>query len=160
MEIKRWFKSARRLIRPIPQASTKSILNLHNSLKKDAVPSSNYIVLIISSCLIATFGLISNSAAVIIGAMIIAPLMLPLRGIAFGALEGDVRLFRTGLLSVFVGTFIGVVLSGLIGVLIGIPEFESEVLSRTQPTLVDLGIAMAAGESADLPNYALRLMMP
>lgn len=145
MELKRWIKSARRLIRPIPQASAKSVLNLHNSLKKDAVLNSNYVVLIISSCLIATFGLISNSTAVIIGAMIIAPLMLPLRGIAFGALEGDFYLFRKGLISVFVGTLIGIVLSGLIGVLIGIPEFDSEVLSRTQPNLVDLGIAVAAG---------------
>ena len=54
-----------------------------------------WVVLTISSCLIATFGLISNSTAVIIGAMIIAPLMLPLRGLAFGALQGDLKLFRS-----------------------------------------------------------------
>ena len=45
-----------------------------------------YLILIISSCMIATFGLLSNSTAVIIGAMLVAPLMLPIRGLAFGAL--------------------------------------------------------------------------
>ena len=118
---------------------------LHESLQQEAELSQNYIVLIISSCLIATFGLISNSAAVIIGAMIIAPLMLPLRGLAFAALEGSVKLFRNSLISIAVGTGASVLMAGLIGRLIGIPEFGSEVLSRTQPNLVDLGIAVVAG---------------
>ena len=56
---------------------------LHESLQQEAELGQNYILLILSSCLIATFGLISNSAAVIIAAIIIAPLMLPLRGLAF-----------------------------------------------------------------------------
>ncbi len=47
----------------------------------------NYLVLILGSCIIATFGLLANSAAVIIGAMIMAPLMLPIRGLAFGAVS-------------------------------------------------------------------------
>ncbi|MGB7521544.1 MAG: hypothetical protein WA896_18100, partial [Spirulinaceae cyanobacterium] len=45
------------------------ILQLQDSLIKDSKPTKNYVVLIISSCLIATFGLLINSAAVIIGAM-------------------------------------------------------------------------------------------
>jgi uncharacterized membrane protein len=53
---------------------------------------------------IATLGLLSNSAAVIIGAMIIAPLMLPIRGLAFGALQADISLFRKGIIAVAVGT--------------------------------------------------------
>ncbi len=118
---------------------------LHESLQQEAELSQNYIVLIISSCLIATFGLISNSAAVIIGAMIIAPLMLPLRGLAFAALEGSVKLFRNSLIAIAVGTGTSILMAGLIGRLIGIPEFGSEVLSRTQPNLVDLGIAVVAG---------------
>ncbi|MEW6493925.1 MAG: TIGR00341 family protein [Cyanobacteriota bacterium] len=128
-----------------PKATKKELALLHESLQQEAELGQNYIVLIISSCLIATFGLISNSAAVIIGAMIIAPLMLPLRGLAFAALEGNVKLFRNSLISIAVGTGASVFIAGLIGRLIGIPEFGSEVLSRTQPNLVDLGIAVVAG---------------
>ncbi len=105
----------------------------------------NYIVLIIGSCAIATFGLLTNSAAVIIGAMLVAPLMFPIRGLAFAALEGDVILFREGLVAVAVGTCLAIVLAMLLGSFVGLPEFGSEVLSRSKPTLLDLGIAVAAG---------------
>jgi uncharacterized membrane protein len=68
-------------------------------LLEESTLDLNYLVLILGSCVIATLGLLSNSAAVIIGAMIIAPLMLPIRGLAFGALEGNVVLFRKGLMA-------------------------------------------------------------
>jgi uncharacterized hydrophobic protein (TIGR00271 family) len=104
-----------------------------------------YLILIISSCMIATFGLLSNSTAVIIGAMLVAPLMLPIRGLAFGALVGDSFLFRTGSVSVVVGTILAIILSCLMGWLTGITSYGSEILARTQPNLLDLGIAVAAG---------------
>ncbi|MEG4939412.1 DUF389 domain-containing protein [Microcoleus sp. F4-D5] len=105
----------------------------------------DYIVLILGSCIIATFGLLANSAAVIIGAMIIAPLMLPIRGLAFGAVEGNVLLFRKGLIALAVGTVLAIFLACFLGALVQIPDFGSEVLARSKPTLLDLGIAIAAG---------------
>ena len=121
------------------------ILMLRASLLEDAQLSLNFLVLIAGSCLIATFGLIVNSAAVIIGAMIIAPLMQPLRGFAFAAIEGDRELLGSSTVSIAIGTVIGVLVSCLAGLLLGIPEFGSEVLARTQPTLIDLVIALVAG---------------
>lgn len=86
------------LNRLLPEAVTEDVFKqLHQELSADANWTINYVVLTISSCLIATFGLISNSTAVIIGAMIIAPLMLPLRGLSFGAWQGDLKLFRSRL---------------------------------------------------------------
>ena len=121
------------------------ILKLRESLIQDAKLDQNYLVLIASSCLIATFGLLINSTAVIIGAMLIAPLMLPLRGLSFGTLEGDIQLLRSSFLSIAVGTFIAILCSSLVGGIIGVPEFGSEILARTQPTLIDLLIAIVAG---------------
>ncbi|MEP0858732.1 DUF389 domain-containing protein [Trichocoleus sp. DQ-U1] len=114
-------------------------------LLEESTMDLNYIVLIIGSCAIATLGLLTNSAAVIIGAMIVAPLMFPIRGLAFAALEGDVILFRKGLVAVIVGTCLAIVLAMLLGSFVGLPEFGSEVLSRSRPTLLDLGIAVVAG---------------
>ncbi|HHP7230652.1 MAG TPA: TIGR00341 family protein [Xenococcaceae cyanobacterium] len=121
------------------------IKKLHRELWLDASWNTNYIVFTISACLIATFGLISNSTAVIIGAMLIAPLMLPLRSLAFAALEGDFPLFRKAFLAIIGATILALFLSSLTGHVIDIPEFGSEVLGRTQPNLVDLGIAVVAG---------------
>lgn len=104
-----------------------------------------YLALIVSSCAIATFGLVANSAAVIIGAMIIAPLMLPIRSLAFGGLIGSWRLIRQSLLAIAVGTLIALAMSWGLGTLMGISQFGSEIQGRSQPNLLDLGVAITAG---------------
>jgi len=123
----------------------QKVEEIRRGLVEESTISITYLVLILGSCIIATFGLLSNSVAVIIGAMIIAPLMLPIRGLAFGALEGNVSLFRKGLVAISIGTFLSIALAFLVGYLVGIPAFGSEIISRSQPTLLDLGIAIAAG---------------
>ncbi|BCL36339.1 DUF389 domain-containing protein [Nostoc sp. MS1] len=119
--------------------------DLRNGLLEESTINTNYIVLILGSCIIATLGLLSNSAAVIIGAMIIAPLMLPIRGLAFGALEGNFILFRKAVAAITLGTTISIILACIIGYLVALPQFGSEIISRSRPTLLDLGIAVAAG---------------
>ena len=121
------------------------ILKIRESLVTDSKLDQNYVILILSSCLIATFGLLINSAAVIIGAMIVAPLMLPLRGFSFATLEGDAKLLRSSAEAIAFGTIIAVSCSLVIGLVIGIPQFGSEIWSRTQPNLIDLLIAIVAG---------------
>ena len=70
------------------------IKEIHSGLSEESNLDVYYLALTIGSCAIATLGLLSNSAAVIIGAMIIAPLMLPIRSLAFAALAGNIMLFR------------------------------------------------------------------
>lgn len=123
----------------------QDINQIQIDLLEESTLDLNYIVLILGSCVIATFGLLSNSAAVIIGAMIVAPLMLPIRGLAFGALKGNISLFRKGLTAIVVGTILAIVLAWFLGSLVRLPDFGSEVVARSKPTLLDLGIAIAAG---------------
>lgn len=120
---------------------------LYQDLLDDSSCNLNFLVLVVSSCIIATLGLLTNSAAVIIGAMIIAPLMNPLRGLALGALIADRSLLRNSLLTLSVGTAVAILTSGSLGMMFQIPalSFGSEILARTQPTLADLGVALAAG---------------
>ncbi|WP_315862466.1 MULTISPECIES: DUF389 domain-containing protein [Cyanophyceae] len=130
----------------IPRPVTgKKTRRLYRQLLIEASWRLNFVMLTVSSCIIATFGLISNSTAVIIGAMLVAPLMLPLRGLAFAALEGELKLFWRSLYSITGATALSLALSWMIGVVIGIPDFGSELTARTQPNLIDLGIAVAAG---------------
>ena len=141
-----WLKLQRKSRKLLPkQEKDAAIKRLHRELWLDATWNTNYIVFTVSACLIATFGLIGNSTAVIIGAMLIAPLMMPLRALAFAALEGEFTLFRKALLSIIGATLLALFLSSLTGHLVNIPEFGSETLARTQPNLVDLGIAVVAG---------------
>ena len=125
----------------ISKPHPEKIKEIHSDLSQESNLDIYYLALTIGSCVIATFGLLSNSAAVIIGAMIVAPLMLPIRSLAFAALAGNVALFRKSVKAITVGTLISIAIVWLLGLLVRIPEFGSEVLSRSQPTLIDLGIA-------------------
>lgn len=127
------------------KVSAPAIIQMRQELMAESSLCFNFMVLVVTSCLIATFGLLSNSTAVIIGAMLVAPLMLPLRGLAFGALEGDIELFRRSIISLVAATICALILSIFLGRITGFQYFGSEVIARTQPTLIDLGIAIVAG---------------
>jgi uncharacterized hydrophobic protein (TIGR00271 family) len=121
------------------------IQELQAELFTESTLDLSYLILVIGSCAIATFGLLSNSVAVIIGAMIVAPLMLPIRGIAFGALQGNIILFRKGLIALTVGTLLAILISWGLGMVVHLPRYGSEIFARSEPNLLDLGIAVAAG---------------
>ncbi|MGP0128801.1 MAG: DUF389 domain-containing protein [cyanobacterium endosymbiont of Rhopalodia musculus] len=139
--MKTWIKDK------IPRVSPEALDKLRQELLEEAKLETNFLVLTFSSCIIASLGLLMNSAAVIIGAMLIAPLMLPLRALALGALDTNGKLLETSLLTLSVGTLTSILISGLVGGLFGVPaaSFGGEILARTQPNLADLGVAVMAG---------------
>lgn len=127
------------------RVSPMALKHMRDSLMDDSELNRDYVVMTIGACIIATLGLLSNSAAVIIGAMLVAPLMLPIRGMAFGFLEGDTPLIKEGARALGVGTVIAIALSTALGLMLGLSEYGSEVWARSEPTLLDLGIAITAG---------------
>ncbi len=110
-----------------------------------ARPSTNYFVLVILSCLIASLGLLMNSAAVIIGAMLIAPLMSPLMGFAVGLTQGHWRLMRTAVLTTGRGMLLTLALAALVGWLTPFKTPTAEMVARGQPSLPDMGVALFSG---------------
>lgn len=114
----------------------------------DARADQEFLVLTVAAGLIATLGLLANSGAVVIGAMLVAPWMLPLRAAAFAILQGRLRLVLTALRSLLLGVALTVALSVGLGLLVGLPLLGSEVMARTQPNLLDLGVALVAGATA------------
>ncbi len=122
--------------------------DLHISMKRNAVPSPGFFLMLGLSGIIATLGMIANSAPTIIGAMIIAPLMAPIVSVAFGLALMDLRLILISIFSVFAGTLL-VILIAYTGIeVIGMRIVGTEVLSRASPSMLDLGVALAAGCAA------------
>ena len=107
----------------------------HESVLKDrrdaAQPNLEFFVLLIISTIIATVGLIENSAATVIGAMIIAPLMDPIVSLAFGLSTHNIKLIRQSIILITLGASIVVFTSGLIYQLLDINFIDSQILSRT-----------------------------
>jgi len=110
-----------------------------------AESSLDYMVLITISAALASFGLLLNSAAVIIGAMLVAPLMQPLIGLAVGLATGRVPLIQKGVFTVMTGIAAALGVSVLFGYLIPTDTPTTEMLGRGTPTLIDVGVALASG---------------
>ena len=125
--------------KPTPLAS------LNRSLWRLSVPTFSFHFMLVLSAIISTLGLLANSVAIIIGAMIIAPLMGPIIGMAFSVAMGNRMLLRRSSFTLLKGVILTVAASWLTASLIGLETVDSEILSRTNPTLLDFGIAMAAG---------------
>jgi uncharacterized membrane protein len=96
-------------------------------------PGFRFYALLSTASLIAAFGLISNSTAVIIGAMLVSPLMTPIIGITLGIVIGKPKLLGTSLRSVILGVVLAIVFGGLIGFLPLELSATPETLSRTKP---------------------------
>jgi uncharacterized hydrophobic protein (TIGR00271 family) len=129
-------------LRQVEDAKLEALILRLESISK---LSADFLVLLSGSTLIATLGLFQNSPAVIIGAMIIAPLMRPLVGLSLATLTGDSRLLGRAVLTLVAGTFLGVVISAALALLFSSLELTPEILGRTHPTLLDLGVAIFAG---------------
>lgn len=127
------------------QEKPLSIASLNRNLWRLAVPSFSFHFMLGLSSIIATLGLLANSTAIIIGAMIIAPLMGPIIGIAYSMVVANKRLLRRSGLTLLSGVILTVVTAYIATSLVGLRTVDTEILARTNPTLLDLGIALAAG---------------
>ena len=125
-----------------------NIRELSDQCELDAHADQEFVVLTLAAGIIATLGLLANSSAVVIGAMLIAPWMLPLRATAFAILQGRLGLVARARATLLIGMAITVGLSALLGLWVGLPILGSEVAARTQPNLLDLGVALVAGAIA------------
>ena len=123
---------------------------LYNVVESASHFSVNYRWMLVLSSLVAAAGLISDSAAVVIGAMVIAPLIGPFTALSFAALLGDLKLMRRSLLTSTLGIIIPLVLAIGFGVIFGAPLSSTEFLSRTEVSIMDIIIALTAGSAGAL----------
>jgi uncharacterized hydrophobic protein (TIGR00271 family) len=135
----------RSLAELFPRLTREEQLAIFRRMRQAVRPNVNYFVLITLSAVIATLGLLLNSPAVVIGAMLVAPLMTPIVGAAVGIAFGDTRTLRDGIAATLQGMLAAIFIAILVTALVPAAEASSEVLARTQPTLVDLFVALASG---------------
>jgi len=110
-----------------------------------SIPSLSFFFMLTLASAIATFGLLANSAPAIIGAMIIAPLMMPIMGLSYGLVHLQWQQIARSLLTVVTGIAVVIFIAYFGTRLIGIKVTGTELIARAFPTLLDLGVAMAAG---------------
>lgn len=129
----------------LPTLEREEQIEVYRNIHRDARPDVDFFVMIGLSALIATFGLLQNSAAVIIGAMLVAPLFSPLLAISLSIIQGNVRLLRLAIESTVKGIALAIFLSALLALTAPSKTLTPEILSRGSPNLFDLAVALASG---------------
>lgn len=99
---------------------------------------------LLMSTIIATLGLLTNNAVVVIGAMLMAPLFWPLLGLTMGTITTRRHLMEKSLLFLILSIVMVVFISWLVTVATPINQITDEISLRTRPTLLDLLIALAS----------------
>lgn len=104
-----------------------------------------YWLQILFSAGIATLGLVLNSSAVIIGAMLISPLMAPILSQGLSLATGDLTLGIRSIANLFLSTLLGISIAFLLVALLPFKNQTPEIIARTEPNTLDLVIALFSG---------------
>jgi uncharacterized hydrophobic protein (TIGR00341 family) len=128
---------------PLPERISRE--ELYEDIKGAARCSRVYLAMVALSTIVAAVGLYYDSVAIIIGAMVIAPLLGPNVAVALGTTLGDLTLLRRALLTALAGMATATVLSVLIGVPLHLNPASPEVATRTGVGLGDIAVALASG---------------
>jgi len=120
-------------------------------LVKDSSPSQQFFFMVLLSVLMATFGVLQNNVATIIGSMMIAPVLYPVLGIAMGLIMSDSSLLSRSLVTVFKSFLLAVGTSLIASILFS--SFPADIHISTdfiKPSLISVAVAIVAGLAASL----------
>jgi len=128
-----------------PTLTEAEKIEVYKEVRRGARANVDFFVMIGLAAAIAALGLLLNSPAIIIGAMLVAPLMLAIIGLGLGVTLGDLRLLQLATITTLRGMALTMGIGALAGLLIPSTGLTAEVLARARPTLLDLGVALASG---------------
>lgn len=130
--------------------ATKSREALRSSVEKGARLNVNLMVLVTLSTVVAAIGLLEDSVAVVIGAMVIAPLLGPNLAFALGTALGDLRLMREAAATLCIGLALAVAVSAAIGYALPLNADSTVLMARTKVGWDSIALALASGAAAAL----------
>ncbi|MEA3354469.1 MAG: TIGR00341 family protein [Campylobacterota bacterium] len=134
------------------KAQESDFKELFVSLRESAKLSSVFIVLMVLSTLLATTGLFQNSAPVIIGAMILAPLMAPIISLSMGVVRGENELIQNSGRTLTYGILTALVFSVVFTYFMPLTTITDEMRGRLNPNLLDLMVAIFSGIAGAYAN--------
>jgi uncharacterized hydrophobic protein (TIGR00271 family) len=155
----RWIRST------VPQLAREERVDLVTRIQTSSQWDFDFILLISLATLIACLGLAEDSGAVIVGAMLVAPLMTPIAGVGLGVAHSNSFLTRVALRTALRGFATAMLIAVLFGLCVQViswtgwlaplqstgmypAEYPAEMESRTHPQVYDLLIALASGMAA------------
>ena len=139
--------SFERLLRIAPESKPDVYLQVFDGAD---IQNVNYWLELLLSAGIATLGLVLSSPAVVIGAMLVSPLMGPLIGAGLSLAAADLYLGIKSGLQLLISIIVSILFAGLLVWILPLDAATPEIQARTQPNLLDLGIALFSGLAGSL----------
>lgn len=137
-----------RIYDPFPKLTVSERLAVNQNMSQFALGSVDFYALILLASVVAMLGLMQDSSAVIIGAMLVAPLMSPILAVAHSIVLGDIHSLTRAGESTIKGIVLAISVAIAVAIIIPAQPITREILSRTQPNLLDLLVALASGAAA------------
>ncbi len=148
-----WLRRAWEILsEPFPSLPPLERSEIYHQMRRAAHPSVDFFILITLSAMIASLGVFQSSPAVIIGAMLVAPLMSPILSMGMSIVQGDLRMLRVSARSTLSGIALAMSVSIIMTFVTPTPITTTEILARTRPNLLDLLVALASGAAG---GYAI-----
>jgi uncharacterized hydrophobic protein (TIGR00341 family) len=123
---------------------------LYSDVVDSARVSRVYIAMVVLSSIVAAVGLLRDNVAVLIGAMVIAPMLGPQVALSLATTLGDFSLGRSALKATLLGLAIALVLSIGLGLVLEVNPQIPQIFSRTEVGLSDIALALASGAAGAL----------
>ena len=132
------------------QGARVSREELYNQISDSVDLSGIYIAMVSLSTVVAALGVLRDNTAVVIGAMVIAPLLGPNVGLALSTTLGDNKLLLRSIKTNFAGIGVAFLISVILGFLMSVDESVYQIASRTEVHLSDIALALASGAAGVL----------
>ncbi len=130
--------------------SRETLENIHDQQVANSRLDFSFLGILVLAATIATLGLAADSEATIVGAMLISPLMKPIMALSYGVAMGDWSLRFRSIMTLLAGILITLLTSSAVENLLSLYEPTDMILARTQPSLIDLCVAIAAAGAGAL----------
>lgn len=127
------------------------------NIQAASIPSKTFFIMNTLSGIIAGYGLLSDSPAVVIGAMLVAMMTGPISGVALALIDNRMILLGTALKTLLGGTSLLVGVGILVGLVHHNMPLSHEIMVRTHPNFMDLMIALAGGAAGAFASISPRL---
>jgi uncharacterized hydrophobic protein (TIGR00271 family) len=130
---------------------------IRENIRQGAEFDKAYLFMNVLAATMASYGLLANSPAVVIGAMIVALLLEPIAGVSLGLVDSDMKFLVKSLTTLLAGALGVLVTAFIIGTIHKDIPLTNEIMARTAPNLLDLMIALAGGAAGAYATVSPRL---
>ena len=143
-----WRRLWGRIFGLLPSLTLREQAEVQKAVRRGSQPSPDFFVTLTLAAALAALGLLMNDAAIIIGAMIVAPLMMAIIGIGQAIVLGDPRFFWRAAATTLRGILLAVTMGFIVGRLVPGAESTDQIVAMSSPSILHLAVALTAGTAA------------